>query len=245
MVQFKDKIGFTDFPEIGGVMTTKMISEQKKKALFMYREKPSRNEDSGWRIFSGYEDESYTNDPGNSAIYNATTILRIDPSIAELLLHPVGSVFERENENSAWTAVDDFDFDNDQLERQQLPGNWSIEMSNLFVAHKEEESGDHVFVMKGRTIRISLFHFKGKTQRELQDIYSQEGSGALQRFDISDKVIVKIGYMREEHDQKKYNVIYGSSIVNGSLLLSVFYFDKDADKAWAIDTWRSISYSST
>jgi len=36
-------------------MVSKMVSEDKKKPLFMYRENRSRPEDSGWRIFSRSE----------------------------------------------------------------------------------------------------------------------------------------------------------------------------------------------
>jgi len=82
----KTKMNLENFPPIGGLMVSKMITEGHKKPMFMYRDKRSRPEDSGWRIFSGYESDEYTNDPKNVGIYNPSTILAIDSSIAELLL---------------------------------------------------------------------------------------------------------------------------------------------------------------
>ena len=81
-------------------MVSRMVSEEEKKPLFMYREKRTRPEDSGWRIFSGYESQEYIDNPNNTGIYDPSTILKIDSSIRELLLKGIGSVFERENDKS-------------------------------------------------------------------------------------------------------------------------------------------------
>lgn len=240
---------FADFPPIGGVMASKMITEQKKKVRFMYREKPTRDEDSGWRIFSGFEDQDYTDNPNNTGIYNPTTILKIDPSIANLLLNPVGSVFERENENSNWYEVDDFEFEDDYPTTQKLTDNWSIEISNLFTRRKEED-GDLVFVMKGKTVRLAIWNSKNQSRQQLYDDHKhqqetrdQTESTTLETFELSDSNTSRIGYMIEESDnQKSYKVIYGFSMVDGEVVQAALYFDKDTDKEWALETWRTIKY---
>lgn len=240
---------FADFPPIGGVMVSKMVTEQKKKVRFMYREKPTRNEDSGWRIFSGFEDQDYTDNPNNTGIYNPTTILKIDPSIADLLLNPVGSVFERENENSNWYEVDDYEFEDDYPVTQKLTDNWSIEISNLFTRRKEED-GDLVFVMKGKTVRLAIWNSTNQTRQQLydehkhnQEIRDQTEAPTIEIFELSDRNIARIGYMIEESDnQKSYKVIYGFSMVDGEVVQAAFYFDKEVDKEWALKTWRTIKY---
>lgn len=240
---------FADFPPIGGVMASKMVTEQKKKVLFMYREKPTRDEDSGWRIFSGFEDQDYTDNPNNTGIYNPTTILKIDPSIANLLLNPVGSVFERENENSNWYEVDDFEFEDDYPTTQKLTNKWSVEISNLFTRRKEED-GDLVFVMKGKTVRLAIWNSTNHTRQQLydehkynQEIRDQKDAPTLETFELSDNNAGRIGYMIEESDNKKsYKVIYGLTIVDGEVVQAALYFDKDTDKEWALETWRTIKY---
>nr|WP_260411341.1 DUF2185 domain-containing protein [Pedobacter cryoconitis] len=47
-----------------------MVVDEKIKPRFMYREKRTRREDSGWRIFTGFESEEYSDDPNNTGIYN-------------------------------------------------------------------------------------------------------------------------------------------------------------------------------
>lgn len=73
---------FENFPPIGGLMVSKMVVDQNIKPCFLYREKRTRPEDSGWRIFTGFESEEYNDDPDNIGIYNPSTILKIDPSLA-------------------------------------------------------------------------------------------------------------------------------------------------------------------
>ncbi len=244
----KEKDPFADFPAIGGVMASKMVADQNKKVLFMYREKPMRNEDSGWRIFSGYEDQEYADNPDNTGIYNPTTILKIDPSIEKLLLNPVGSAFERESEHSDWYEVNDYEFHDDYLIKQKLTDKWAIEISNLFLRRKEQ-NGDLVYVVKGKTVRLAIWNQEGRTREQLyndhlhlQDTRSQQIAPTLETFDVSDDQVARLGYMIEESDDaKRYKVIYGSSMVDGSVVQAAFYFDKDSDREWALTTWKAIT----
>lgn len=240
---------FADFPAIGGVMASKMVAEKKKKVLFMYREKPVREEDSGWRLFSGFEDQDYTDDPDNTGIYNPTTILNIDPSIADLLLNPVGSVFERKGEKGAWMEVDDFEFPDDYPARQQITASWSIEVSNLFLDRKEPD-GDFVFTMKGKTIRLAAWNYEGKSRQELYEYHKhlcdqrdQLEAPTLETFDLSDDNADRVGYMIEESDEEKtYKVIYAFTLAEEAVVQAAFYFDKDSDKEWALETWKTIRF---
>jgi hypothetical protein len=240
---------FADFPRIGAVMASKMVTEKKKKVKFMYREKPTRDEDSGWRIFSGFEDQEYVDNPNNTGIYNPTTILKIDSSIANLLLKPLGSVFEREDENSNWYEVNDFEFEDDYPTTQRLTDNWSIEISNLFTRRREED-GDLVFAMKGKTVRLAIWNSKNQSRQQLYDEHKQnqetrdqKDAPTIETFELGDNNVSRIGYMIEESDnEKRYKVIYGFSIVDGEVVQAALYFDKDTDKEWALETWRTIKY---
>ncbi|HMT55234.1 MAG TPA: DUF2185 domain-containing protein [Saprospiraceae bacterium] len=245
--KMKKEENFDDFPPIGGLMVSKMISEEKKKPLFMYREKRTRPEDSGWRIFSGYESQEYNDNPNNTGIYNPSTILKIDSSIKELLLKGVGSVFERETEKSNWYEVDDYELEDDYLTKHRLTEDWTIEINNLFERIKEE-SGDLLYTTGDKSLRIAIWNEQGKNCAQIFNEHrlqiknrDQSASKTLDTFDFSDDKIKRIGYEIEEQDgNKNYNVIYAFSFVDGQILQMAFYFDDEKDKNWAVETWKNI-----
>lgn len=90
----------------GYVLAPKVLVGNKLKVRFMYREKPDSERDSGWRFFSGEEDQAYVDNPNNLAIYDVETILAIDKDVEEHLSAPFGSAFEREDPNEAFHASD-------------------------------------------------------------------------------------------------------------------------------------------
>jgi len=72
-----------------------MITVEGKDVGFMYRDRPINDIDSGWRFFSGDEDETYINNNDNTSFYNVNTIANYDPSIIAYLNEPIGTVWER------------------------------------------------------------------------------------------------------------------------------------------------------
>lgn len=84
----------------GYVMAPKIVVDEKKKIRFMYREKPDNIHDSGWRLFSGDEDQDYVDNPDNIGIYDVNTIIKIDPDIEECLDEDYGVAYERNDANS-------------------------------------------------------------------------------------------------------------------------------------------------
>lgn len=244
----KAKENFDDFPPIGGLMVSKQVSEQGKKPMFMYREKRSRPEDSGWRIFSGYESPEFTNDPNNTGIYNPSTILKLDPSIKDLLLKGVGSVYERGDAESEWYKVTDYDLEDDYMVHHKLGKSWALHINNLF-QRIPEETGDLLYTTGDKSLRISIWNDPGKTSQEILEEHipqvkdrDQSISKTLDDFEFSDETVKRIGYEIEEQDgNKRYNVIYAFSFIDGEILQMAFYFDDQNDKEWALDTWKNIS----
>lgn len=81
----------------GYVLATRYLVDNGRKVRFMYRERPDSKDDSGWRFFSGDEDQAYVDDPANIAIYDIETILGLDRDVEPYLSAPEGSAFERED----------------------------------------------------------------------------------------------------------------------------------------------------
>ncbi|MEZ2339072.1 DUF2185 domain-containing protein [Mucilaginibacter sp. RCC_168] len=82
-------------PPIGGCMATDKITVDGLKVIYMYREKSDFEKDSGWRFFSGTEDQGYVDDPDNTMIYNVNTIANYDKAIIPYLNLPYGTELER------------------------------------------------------------------------------------------------------------------------------------------------------
>ena len=81
----------------GSCIASDQITVMGKKVGFMYREEPSNEIDSGWRFFSGDEDEEYTDNPNNFEVYSINTICNYDKDIIPYLNKPVGTELEKIN----------------------------------------------------------------------------------------------------------------------------------------------------
>ena len=76
--------------------------------IFLYREKPDKEDDSGWRMFTGSESDEYANDPKNIATINIGFLLDQDPSLLEPLKGSYGLAFERKDKKQPWKKVKDW-----------------------------------------------------------------------------------------------------------------------------------------
>jgi hypothetical protein len=81
--------------DMGGAFATDQIMVDGKKIGYMYREKPNRPDDSGWRFFSGDEDQSYVDDLSHTAIYAVNTMANYDPDIIPYLNISPPCAFEK------------------------------------------------------------------------------------------------------------------------------------------------------
>ena len=79
-------------------IATDKITVDGMKVGYMYRENPTKENDSGWRFFDGTENETYTNNPDNFSIFDLNTICNYDESIIPYLNKPIGTKLERSGE---------------------------------------------------------------------------------------------------------------------------------------------------
>ncbi len=82
-------------PRMGGCMATDKITVDGLKVIYMYRETPDNDIDSGWRFLSGTEDQEYLDNAGNTMIYDVNTIANYDPAIIPYLNLPYPVELER------------------------------------------------------------------------------------------------------------------------------------------------------
>ncbi|WP_299156668.1 DUF2185 domain-containing protein [uncultured Tenacibaculum sp.] len=93
--------------KIGAVFTSNKVLKEKELPSWMYREEASYEEDSGWRIFSGNEDEDYLDNPDNFKLITSEQLIKIDKEIKSNLLAPYGFSFERDESTGKWMMVEE------------------------------------------------------------------------------------------------------------------------------------------
>lgn len=89
----------------GGCLATDFITVEGLPVMYMYRERANNPQDSGWRFFSGHETDEYMKNSEHHSVYDVNTIANYDPTIVPFLNAPVGSEFEKEDEDSLFSAV--------------------------------------------------------------------------------------------------------------------------------------------
>ena len=90
-------------------LVSKKYLEKDGVIRFVYRQEPYNDQDSGWRMFTGLEDDDYANDLENIKLINIGYLLDKDPSLLEPLKNGYGAVFEREDEKTKWEKIEDWE----------------------------------------------------------------------------------------------------------------------------------------
>ena len=75
---------------------------------FMYKTVPEHANDTGWRLFTGYETDEFLADFDNLEPFPLEPLVAKDPSLDGLLDNNAGSVWERLPGNE-WQPVHDFE----------------------------------------------------------------------------------------------------------------------------------------
>jgi len=99
----------------GYALASKRVAQQRQPVRFMYREPPDNENDSGWRFFSGDEDQTYADDQDNIGLYSVGTIAEIDPSVIPFLNTEPPCAFERDRVDQSFRASEGYDFTPEEL----------------------------------------------------------------------------------------------------------------------------------
>ncbi|MBN2603996.1 MAG: DUF2185 domain-containing protein [Candidatus Thermoplasmatota archaeon] len=91
-------------------MVSEMVFSKNELVRFMYREETDREEDSGWRLFTGHESDEYSNDFKNIRLVDVGWLLDFDRTLFQpFKAGKNGEAFERENYKKGWIKVDDWE----------------------------------------------------------------------------------------------------------------------------------------
>ncbi|MFD2332581.1 DUF2185 domain-containing protein [Cohnella sp. GCM10020058] len=108
----KDDPRWLDIGEQMALVSNKCL-EEGGCVRWLYRETPDREDDSGWRLFEGTESDAYSSQASNISVVNLYALLDKDPSLITPLKGAFGTAFERENTNSPWIEIKDWNGSSD------------------------------------------------------------------------------------------------------------------------------------
>ncbi len=90
-------------------LVSKMTFDEKLPIRFMFKTVPEHLNDTGWRMYTGYESEEYLeNELANMVPVPVEKMCRIDSSLTDLVTYNAGTVWERTPESDGWQRVYDF-----------------------------------------------------------------------------------------------------------------------------------------
>ncbi len=90
-------------------LASKLCFDDKLPIRFIYKTVPEHLNDTGWRMYTGYEDDDYlANELANMLPVPLATLCEMDESLIELVNYNAGTVWERTPQNEIWQRVYDF-----------------------------------------------------------------------------------------------------------------------------------------
>lgn len=90
-------------------LMSRLVIDEKLPVRFMYKTVPEHLNDTGWRLFTGYENEEFLADEQVNMIpIPLDRLIQIDESLAPLLEYNAGTVWERHPDSDGWERVYDY-----------------------------------------------------------------------------------------------------------------------------------------
>lgn len=90
-------------------LVSKLTFDENLPIRFMYKTVPEHLNDTGWRLYTGYETAEYAeNELANMLPVPLQKLTSMDPSLTDLLTYNAGTVWERPPESKGWERVYDF-----------------------------------------------------------------------------------------------------------------------------------------
>lgn len=88
-------------------IVSRQVSDEGEFIGFLYREEPAFEHDSGWRFFSGAEDDEYADNPDHFITAPLSDVLNTHPEITPLMSQTSGA-WEWDDEQENYVAAADW-----------------------------------------------------------------------------------------------------------------------------------------
>lgn len=98
-------------------LVSKLVFDEQLPVRFMYKTVPAHLNDTGWRMFTGYETPEFLADEAvNLIAVPVEKMTSMDPSLTDLVEYNAGTVWERTPEAEGWERVYDYKIPADNVE---------------------------------------------------------------------------------------------------------------------------------
>jgi hypothetical protein len=231
--------------DLGGCFITDRVTVDGLKIGYMYREVPDRPEDSGWRFFSGDEDQEYIDDLTHTGVYAVNTAANYDPDIIPYLDTLPPCAFEKIPEGHEYTRVEDAGLSDAKFPvvegYHQLTDHWAINLPVQFNRRVEDDS--LVFWRPGMTVWMDAWNNnKAQSQQERLDrLRSDMSPEGFEAEELVDGDIIRFAYRLTEHrEEGVVHALYAFAIGRHGHVQMGIYFDDEADLELAKQIWKSL-----
>lgn len=130
--------------------------------------------------------------------------------------------------------------------RVDLTSGWSILVPGSFAEAWEDDGGTWVAWDQTRTVRVTTLSIGAKgAPAEPEAILgpSKPDDAAVQRFDYRDRWLLgRASLVPTEENGKRFWRLTGESAIPGGLGIVTVFFDDEADRDWALGTWKSLAH---
>jgi hypothetical protein len=87
-------------------VVTNRVAAEGLAVNYLYRDPTDRENDSGWCVFHGDEDDAYLDDARNSTLLPLRELIRKDKALEDVFRAPAGTAFERDDVTGAFSQVE-------------------------------------------------------------------------------------------------------------------------------------------
>jgi hypothetical protein len=99
-----EELWFGDLAKMA--LVSARVAREGAPVRWLHRDAPDNDQDSGWRVFAGDETQDYVDDAANCQVMPLRELIRADPGLEDLFVHPAPAAFERATPDVAFVPVD-------------------------------------------------------------------------------------------------------------------------------------------
>jgi hypothetical protein len=215
---------------------------------WIYREH-AELDDSGWRVYSGDEDQQYADDASNFDLVPLQDLLRVDPTLKRIISAPVGAAYERRRGETGFRQVREVTpqpetrLKRDVIATRNIANGWSIDLHESF-SYAVDAEGDRIFTRRQKRVRAAVFSTQGCSAEEaIERIFDGQQAHPAQTFERKTPQLVGRAFLyRARPTGKRCWELLSATALRGALLTVVFEFGDVEEVNWAIQAWQSVGY---
>lgn len=229
----------------GACYASKRIAVGGARVGFLYREENVDPAHSGWWFLAGDETPAECDDPASFGIYDVNTIANLDPDVIELLDHPAGCEYDRD-EHGRWRRLKSpGDVEVECVTLPDVEGEcdlghgWTATLDGRF--SRRLEAQDQVLWRPGLNLRFCSLATEQDPDAAFEALVEHIPEHARDRHDETVASVRRVTYVSDEETVSgPHPVLYGLVHGDRDLLLFRAVHDDPSDTRTSMAVARSL-----